>query len=161
MINKRLADTDSHKELSTAEKKSETKVQNTHLAFSAFINPFGVEGGLVSLASGRKVQEDVADDLLSVERKGKELFESFRNAVFQNPVIPKPEENGWQRNSVHELEVQWYKDDFIPDELTKIVADDIDSKPEDEEEGDEENYDSDFLVVTSEEEDFVTDDEHI
>ncbi|GFR66959.1 hypothetical protein ElyMa_005571700, partial [Elysia marginata] len=30
-----------------------------------------------SLASGRKVQEDVADDLLSVERKGKELFESF------------------------------------------------------------------------------------
>ncbi|GFR97306.1 hypothetical protein ElyMa_004474500 [Elysia marginata] len=35
------------------------------------------EDGLASLASGRKVQEDVADDLLSVERKGKELFESF------------------------------------------------------------------------------------
>ncbi|GFS13308.1 hypothetical protein ElyMa_004881300 [Elysia marginata] len=86
----------------------------------------------------------------------------WRNAVFQNPVIPKPEENGWQRNSVHELEVQWYKDDFIPDELTKIVADDIGSKPEDEEEGDEENYDSDFLVDTSEdEEDVVTDDGHI
>ncbi|GFR91613.1 DNA damage-inducible protein DIN7 [Elysia marginata] len=76
----------------------------------------------------------------------------WRNAVFQNPGLPKPEENGWQRNSVHELEVQWYKDDFIPDELTKIVADDIGSKPEDEEEGDEENYDRDFLVDTSEDE---------
>ncbi|GFR60182.1 DNA damage-inducible protein DIN7 [Elysia marginata] len=88
----------------------------------------------------------------------------WSNAVFQNPVIPKPEENGWQRNSVHELEVQWYKNDFIPDELTKIVADDKGSKPEDEEEGDEENYDSDFLVNTSDsedEEDVVTGDEHI
>ncbi|GFR76510.1 hypothetical protein ElyMa_000485000 [Elysia marginata] len=77
-------------------------------------------------------------------------------------IIPKPEENGWQRNSAHELEVQSYKDDFIPDELTKIVADDIGSKPEDEDEGDEENYESDFLVDTLEdEEDVVTDDEHI
>ncbi|GFR74341.1 DNA damage-inducible protein DIN7 [Elysia marginata] len=84
----------------------------------------------------------------------------WRNPVFQNPVIPKPEENGWQRNSVHELEVQWYKDNFIPDELTKIVADDIGSRPEDEDEGDEENYDSDFLVDTSEddEESVVSDD---
>ncbi|GFS20353.1 hypothetical protein ElyMa_006897900 [Elysia marginata] len=86
----------------------------------------------------------------------------WRNAVFQNPVIQKLKENGWQRNSVHELEVQWYKNDFIPDELIEIVADDIGSKLEDEEEGDEENYDSDFLVDTSEdEEDVVTDDEHI
>ncbi|GFR81328.1 hypothetical protein ElyMa_005922200 [Elysia marginata] len=78
MINKRSADTDSHKELSTAEKReSETRTQNTILTFSAFINSFEVEEGLVSLALGRKVQEDVADDLLSVERKGKELFESF------------------------------------------------------------------------------------
>ncbi|GFR81325.1 hypothetical protein ElyMa_005922100 [Elysia marginata] len=94
------------------------------------------------------------------------IFKHFwRNAVFQNPVIPKLEENGWQRNSVYELEVQWYKDDFIPDELTIIVADDIGRKPEDEEEGDEENYDSDFLVDTSEDEEdgvsYVTDDEHI
>ncbi|GFS06816.1 hypothetical protein ElyMa_002974000 [Elysia marginata] len=51
---------------------------------------------------------------------------------------------------------------IVDDELTKIVADDIGIKPEDEEEGDEENYDSDFLVDTSEdEEDVVTDDEHM
>ncbi|GFS06183.1 hypothetical protein ElyMa_002958800 [Elysia marginata] len=77
MINKRSADTDSHKELSTAEKRESERESKIHflkvLAFSAFINPFEVEEGLVSLASGRKVQEDVADDLLSVERKGKEL----------------------------------------------------------------------------------------
>ena len=52
-------------------------MQKTLQAFSAFINPFEVEHGLVCLASGRKVQEDVADDLLSAEKTGKALFESF------------------------------------------------------------------------------------
>ena len=41
--------------------------------------------------------------------------------MFQNPSIPKPEDNGWQRNSANELEVQWFKDAFIPDELHDIV----------------------------------------
>ena len=69
MINNRCSDTDSHKELNPAEKRSsERRVQKTLQAFSAFINPFEVEDGLVSLASGLKVQEDVADDLLSVEK---------------------------------------------------------------------------------------------
>ena len=78
MINNRCSDTDSHKELNPAEKRSsERRVQKTLLAFSAFINPFEVEDGLVSLASGLKVHEDVADDLLSVEKTGKGLFESF------------------------------------------------------------------------------------
>ena len=49
----------------------------------------------------------------------------WRNSVFQNPSIPKPEGNGWQRNDTNELEVQWYKNDFIPDELNKIVCDEM------------------------------------
>ena len=68
MINNRCSDTDSHKELNPAEKSSERRVQKTLQEFSAFINPFEVEDGLVSLTSGLKVQEDVADNLLSVEK---------------------------------------------------------------------------------------------
>ena len=49
----------------------------------------------------------------------------WRNSVFQNPSIQKPEGNGWQINDTNELEVQWYKNDFIPDELNKIVCDEM------------------------------------
>ena len=78
MINNSFINTDSHRELRPAEKRaSEKRVQRAIQAFSAFINPFEVEDDLVSLASGIKVQGDVADDLLSVEKTGKGLFESF------------------------------------------------------------------------------------
>ncbi|KAK3723346.1 hypothetical protein RRG08_059135 [Elysia crispata] len=229
MINNRCSDTESHKELNPAEKRSsERRVQKTLLAFSAFINPFEVEDGLVSLASGLKVQEDVADDLLfgtstTVSRNDCLKLESFvcklygktsctsvdkarhdivrqrfkrkkgailcnggldlcqmppcsqvlslhilranfqtliwRNAVFQNPSIPKPEDNGWQRNSANELEVQWFKDAFIPDELHDIVTEEICTRT-DEETYDDDSFDSDFLDDSSEdEEDIATDDE--
>ena len=72
MINKNCTSTDRHKELSPAEiMKGEMQVQRAVGAFSAFISPFEVENGLVSLASGRKVQKDVADDLVSVDTTGR------------------------------------------------------------------------------------------
>ncbi|KAK3780533.1 hypothetical protein RRG08_032008 [Elysia crispata] len=83
----------------------------------------------------------------------------WRNAVFQNPSIPKPEDNEWQRNSANELEVQWFKDDFIPDELHDIVTEEICTRT-DEETYDDDSFDSDFHDDSSEdEEDIATDDE--
>ena len=57
-----------HKELTNGQKNlSESKVQKTVQAFSVFINPF--DGGicdLVNLASGQKVPDEVAHDLLNI-----------------------------------------------------------------------------------------------
>ena len=79
--------------------------------------------------------------------------------MFQNPSIPKPEDNGWQRNSANELEVQWFKDAFIPDELHDIVTEEICTRT-DEETYDDDSFDSDFHDDSSEdEEDIATDDE--
>ncbi|KAK3793482.1 hypothetical protein RRG08_000684 [Elysia crispata] len=80
MVNKDCTSTDRNKELSPAEiMKGEhlMRVQRAVGAFSAFISPFEVEDGLVSLASGRKVQKDVADDLVSVDTTGRALFDNF------------------------------------------------------------------------------------
>ena len=68
-----------HKDLTNAQKKlSEGKVQKTMQAFSAFINPF--DGGicdLVNLASGKKVTDEVATDILDIDQKGKASFNEF------------------------------------------------------------------------------------
>ena len=86
----------------------------------------------------------------------------WRNAVFQNPSIPKPEDNGWQRNSANELEVQWFEAAFIPDELNEIVSEEICTRTDEETCDEDESCDSDFLDDTSEdEENIATDDEDV
>ncbi|GFO26911.1 hypothetical protein PoB_005341600 [Plakobranchus ocellatus] len=64
---------ETHKESSLSERKlSEKAVKKTVDTFSAFLNPFDTEREhLVSIFSGQKVPEDIADDLLKVEDVGK------------------------------------------------------------------------------------------
>ena len=75
--------------------------------------------------------------------------------MFQNPIIPKPEDNGWQRNSLNELESLWFRDAFIPDELNEIVSEEICTS------SDEDTYDEDescanhFLDDTSDDEEDI------
>ena len=47
----------------------------------------------------------------------------WRKAVLNYPDLPKPETSGWTENAQGDLEIQWYKDNFIPDELQDVLAD--------------------------------------
>ena len=47
----------------------------------------------------------------------------WRKAVINYPDLPKPETSGWTENAQGDLEIQWYKDNFIPDELQDVLAD--------------------------------------
>ena len=71
------SDSESHKALGKAYSKAGVKtVQKLKQSRAGFINPFQVEKeSLVCLSSGRKVEEDVASDLLSLESKGNAAFE--------------------------------------------------------------------------------------
>ncbi|KAK3782192.1 hypothetical protein RRG08_058218 [Elysia crispata] len=149
MINNRCSDTDSHKELNPAEKEVvKEECKKTLQAFSAFINPFEVEDGLVSLASGLKVQEDVADDLLfgtstTVSRNDCLKLESFVCKLYGKTSFDK-----YVDKARHDI-----------DELHDIVTEEICTRT-DEETYDDDSFDSDFLDDSSEdEEDIATDDE--
>ena len=79
--------------------KGEMQVQRAVEAFSAFISPLEVEDGLVSLASGRKVQKDISYDQVSVGTAGKALFDSFvKNRLKQKTVnVPSHSKRPLQR----------------------------------------------------------------
>lgn len=79
----------------------------------------------------------------------------WRNAVFQNPDIQKPEDNGWQRNSANELEIQWFEAAFLPDELNEIVSEEICTRTDEESRDEDESCDSDFLDDTLENEENI------
>ena len=82
--------------------------------------------------------------------------------MFQNPSNPNPEDNGWKRNSANELEVQWFKDAFIPDGLHNIVCENICTRTDEDTSDEDECPDNDFLDDTSEdEEDIAPDDEDV
>ena len=71
---------DAHKDLQQSQmKQSEEDVQRVVTSFSTFINPFDVvqTDYLVSVSSGMKAPADVTTDLLSLEKKGRTMFENF------------------------------------------------------------------------------------
>ena len=57
---------------------SEKSVRSVVRAFTVFTNPFEMStDALVCPSPGKKVSEDVANDMMEVDRHGKEQFESF------------------------------------------------------------------------------------
>ena len=59
-------------------KKSEIAVQKTISAFKAFINPFEMNTNeLVNLSSGQKIPDDITNDVLTAEQKGKSTYDKF------------------------------------------------------------------------------------
>ena len=70
---------DQHKELSSAHKKqSEASVCKAMEAFSAYISPFdGDIPDLVNLASGRKIKDKLAEEILKTDENGQQKFKSF------------------------------------------------------------------------------------
>ena len=69
----------SHKDITNSEKQlNEKSVRSTVRAFSAFTNPFEMStDALVCLSSGKKVSEDVVNDMIEVDRNGKDQFDNF------------------------------------------------------------------------------------
>ena len=65
---------DGHKDMTNSESQlNEKSVRSTVRAFSAFTNPFEMStDALVCLSSGKKVSEDVANDMMELDRYGKE-----------------------------------------------------------------------------------------
>lgn len=68
----------------------------------------------------------------------------WRNAIFNHPDLPTPETNGWVENSTGNLDIQWYSENFIPEELQHVLADSTDTEQHVDEDDDEQNESGDI-----------------
>ena len=89
IINMDSKSLDSHKDMTNSERQlNEKSVRSTVRAFSAFTNPFEMStDALVCLSSGKKVSEDVANDMMELDRYGKEQFESFVDSRLKDKTV--------------------------------------------------------------------------
>ena len=100
---------------------------------------------------------------LHMQRANLQAF-IWRNAIFNNPDLPDPETNGWVEDSTGHLDIQWYKDNFIPEELQDVLADRTETDEhidedddEQRESGDEYNTDDDDIEEDESDEDLDSD----
>ena len=71
---------DAHKDNQQSQMKhTENNVKRVLKSFESFINPFDTVGSdtLIALSSGMEATEEVATDVLSIEKDGKLLFQNF------------------------------------------------------------------------------------
>ena len=80
---------DSHKDIPNSERQlKEKSVRSTVRAFSAFTNPFKIStDAFVCLSSGKKLSAGVANDMMEMDRYGKEQFESFVDSRLKHKTV--------------------------------------------------------------------------